>query len=320
MRRQKTIIFLFFALALAACALFLFWNLSFDNMEYNLPRRLVKLAAFALTGGAIGVSTVVFQTVTQNRILTPSIMGLDSLYVFIQTMLVFFMGSTALAQMSSLIDYSLSLGCMMLLSLILFKLLFQGENRQITTIILAGIVFGSLFGSLSTFMQVIIDPNEFGIIESRMFASFNRINTSLLGFSAVLIISCLAYLFFRHRRLDVMNLGEEISINLGINYQARVTQLMLVISLLTAASTALVGPITFLGLITANLARQLLQTHRHTYNMLGAFFISVFALALGQFFVERIFNFSTTISVIINFIGGIYFILLMLREAKVKSS
>ena len=47
----------------------------------------------AITGVAIAYSTVIFQTITHNRILTPSIMGLDSLYLLVQTVVIFFLGS-----------------------------------------------------------------------------------------------------------------------------------------------------------------------------------------------------------------------------------
>lgn len=314
-RKSLRILIIFGVLALLSCALFVLWNIDMENLDYNLPRRLIKIAAFILTGCAIGVSTVIFQTIAHNRILTPSIMGLDSLYLFIQTILIFVLGSGQLAMMDSTFDYFLSISIMLVFSLFLFKIIFSG-GRQITTVILAGIIFGSLFESLSTFMQVIIDPNEFLLVQNKMFASFNNINSSLLGTSAVIISLCLAYVFSCHKKLDVMSLGRDISINLGIRYEARVTRFLLIISVLTAVSTALVGPVTFLGLITANLSRQLLKTYRHSYILVGAALSSIFALALGQFVTERIFNFGTTISVIINFAGGIYFIMIMLREGK----
>lgn len=316
---QKRVISFFTILSIltvASCFLYVLWGLNKNNIDYNLPRRLIKLVAFIATGSAIGVSTVVFQTVTQNNILTPSIMGLDNLYILIQTLLIFFLGSGELVLMTRAFDYFISILVMIAFSFVLFKVIFRGENMKITTVMLAGIVFGSLFESLSTFMQVIIDPNEYDIILDRITASFNKINSSLLGFSSLMIFMCLIYIFSTHRKLDVMSLGREISINLGIQYDAKVTGFMLVLSVMTAASTALVGSITFLGLLTASLSRQLLKTYRHRVVMIGAGMSSVFAIVIGQFVTERVFNYGTKLSVIINFAGGIYFILLMLREGR----
>src|SRR5699024_6001443 len=79
-------------------------------------------------------------------------------------------------------------------------------------------------------------------------------------------------------------------------------------------ATALVGPIVFLGLLVVNLSYEFMKTFRHQYIILGAIFISIIALIGGQFIVEKLFSFETTISVIINFVGGIYFIYLLLKE------
>ncbi|MGL6200991.1 MAG: iron chelate uptake ABC transporter family permease subunit [Lachnospiraceae bacterium] len=315
-KKQFKILSLLLILAFTACVLFIVWGLNANNIAYNLPRRSAKIIAFIVTGTGIGISTVVFQTVTQNRILTPSVMGLDKLYMLIQTVLVFFLGSGQLAMLTRKFDYCLAIVLMSIFSLLLFKGIFKNGTRSITTVILAGIVFGSLFESLSTFMQVLIDPNEYLVIQDRIMASFNKVNTSLLGISSLIVLLCSIYLFFCHRSLDVMNLGRDISINLGINYEVKVTKFMLIISVMTAASTALVGPVTFLGLITANISRQMLATYRHSFVMAGAAISSIFAIAIGQLVIERIFNFGATLSVVINFVGGIYFIVLMLKEGK----
>ena len=66
-----------------------------------------------LTGAAIAFSTIVFQTITNNKILTPSIIGLDSLYMLIQTFLVFAFGSTS-SLMSKNINFFISIGLMVL--------------------------------------------------------------------------------------------------------------------------------------------------------------------------------------------------------------
>ncbi|MGV2687013.1 iron chelate uptake ABC transporter family permease subunit, partial [Clostridium perfringens] len=83
------------AAAIILVAVFLFIDLG-GNWDYALPRRIKKVLAIILTGGAIALSTTVFQTVTNNRILTPSVMGLDSLYVLIQTTVIFVFGSFTL--------------------------------------------------------------------------------------------------------------------------------------------------------------------------------------------------------------------------------
>jgi iron complex transport system permease protein len=302
-------------LALVLTALFLFLNLT-GNISYILPRRAYKILAIILTGAAIAFSTVVFQTVTNNRILTPSIIGFDSLYLLIQTVIVFIFGSMSLMQMSAELQFFMNVGLMVLFALLLYKFLFRGEGRNIYFLLLVGIIFGTFFGSMSTFMQVLIDPNEFLIIQDRMFASFNNVKTELLGIALIVTLATGVYATRLIKYLDVLSLGREHAVNLGIDYHHVVKHLLIAVAILISVATALVGPITFLGLIVANVTYEFMRTYRHRYLLPGAMLVSVVALVGGQLVVERIFSFSTPLSVIVNLVGGIYFLYLLLRERK----
>lgn len=295
--------------------LYLFFDLG-PNVAYVLPRRTMKVLAMMLTGGAIAFSTVVFQTITNNRILTPSIMGLDSLYLFIQTIVIFLFGSQTTMMANNQVHFLITVGLMVLFSVILYQVLFSKEGQNIYFLLLIGLIFGTLFQSLSSFMQVLIDPNEFQIVQDKMFASFNHIHTDLLWIGSLLIIFVTLYFLRFYKYLDVLSLGRDQAINLGVNYDYVVKRLLIVVAILISVSTALVGPITFLGLLVVNVAYEFFKTYQHKFLIVGSIFISMIALVGGQFIVERVFTFSTTLSVIINFIGGIYFIYLLLRSVK----
>lgn len=286
------------------------------NWSYILPKRGVKIAAIVLTAAAIAFSTVVFQTVTNNRILTPSIIGLDSLYMLTNTFIIFVFGSMHIALVDANINFLLSVGLMIGFSMVLYQFMFKKEGRNIYFLLLLGIVMGSLFGSLTTFMEVLIDPDEFLVVQKKMFASFNNINTKVLTVAVICMAGAAAYCLRFIKYLDVLALGREHAVNLGIGYNRVVKQLLIIVAVLISISTALVGPITFLGLLVANIAYSFMKTYRHGYIIWGSILISVIALVGGQLVVERVFTFSTTISVIINFIGGVYFLYLLLKESK----
>lgn len=311
--KKKTLILAIIAILLAL--LYIFYDLS-GNIGYILPRRIIKVIAIILTGGAIAFSTVIFMTITNNRILTPSVMGLDSLYLLIQVFMIFIFGSNSLVMMSSNVNYLLSIGIMILFGLILFRLLFKGEGNNIYFLLLIGMILGSFFGSFTSFMQVLIDPNEFMIAQDRMFASINNVNTDLVYLSLILIAGATIYFARFYKYLDVLALGKDDAINLGVPYDYVVKRLLIVVVILISVATALVGPITFLGLLVVNVTYEFIKTYRHMYIILGSIFMSIIALIGGQFIVEKIFTFQTTISVIINFVGGVYFIYLLLRENK----
>ncbi|MCM3797474.1 iron chelate uptake ABC transporter family permease subunit [Caldibacillus thermoamylovorans] len=309
----KTKTWLLAALSVIFICLFLFTDIT-GNWEYILERRTYKVAAIILTGVSIALATVVFQTITQNRILTPSILGLDSLYMLINTFIIFVFGSTTLTSTDKNIQFIVIVAIMILFSGLLYKLLFKRNEQNIYFLLLIGFIIGTFFDSFSSFMQVLIDPNEFQIVQDRMFASFNNINTDVLLLATVLIILTLLLFLRFFKYLDVLALGRDHAINLGVNFDYVVKRLLVIVAILISISTALVGPITFLGLLVSNLAYEFLKTYRHFYLLLGASLISVVALVGGQLVVERIFTFSTTLSVIINFIGGVYFIYLLLKE------
>ncbi|PHD76472.1 iron ABC transporter permease [Bacillus sp. AFS043905] len=311
---NKTRIIVLAVLAAALTAGYIFWDLG-PNWDYALPRRVIKIVAIIVVGCAIAFSTVIFQTVTNNKILTPSILGLDSMYMLIQTGVIFIFGSTHIMIMNKNLNFLITLAAMLIFASLLFKFMFK-KNRNIYFLLLIGIIFGTLFGSMSSFMQVLIDPNEFQIIQNKMFASFNNVNTDLLTLAIVLMVAAMIYFMRFLKYLDVMSLGRDQAINLGVDYDFVTKRVLIVVTVLISISTALIGPITFLGLLVANVAYQFIKSYQHKHILPGAMLISVIALVGGQFIVERIFTFSTTLSVIINFVGGVYFIYLLLKENK----
>ncbi len=302
-------------LAAIFCSLYLFQELN-GNYNYILPRRVIKVLAMALTGVSIAYSTVIFQTITHNRILTPSIMGLDSLYLLLQTMIIFFLGSGHVAMMNTQVNFFISVMVMIGFALILYQLLFRRGGRPIYFLLLVGIIVGTFLGSITTFLQVLIDPNEFTRVQDKMFASFNNVNGDLVWFALVIVIIVMAFGWRMINELDVLSLGRETAINLGVPYDKVVKRMLIISAVLIAVSTALVGPITFFGLIVANLSYQFFKTYKHSVLITGASLLSLVALIGGQWIVERVFTFSTTLSVIVNFIGGIYFIYLLLKESR----
>ncbi|MFC0308555.1 iron chelate uptake ABC transporter family permease subunit [Gallibacterium trehalosifermentans] len=303
------------AIMLLGSALYLFYQLP-TRWEYALTHRALSLLAIVATGTAIALGTMLFQPLVNNRILTPTVLGLDSLYLFIQTVIIFVSGSAALLAIDSIALFFFSTLVMLCFALLLYRLLFQQEQQSMFFLLLVGIVFGTFFQSMTTFMEVLIDPNEFQIAQDIGFASFNRINTSLLWI-AVLIIFAVAGLSLRYLRvLDVLALGRDHAINLGVNYQRVTKQLLLIVTILISVATALVGPITFLGLLVMNITFEFMPRHQHRWLIPTAILIAIIILVLGQFIVAQLLTFKTTLSILVNFIGGTYFIYLLLRTNK----
>ena len=119
-----------FVLLLVCCTLFLTLNIQGD-WDFVLQLRLTKLAALLLVAYAVGVSTQLFQTLTNNPILTPSILGFDSLYVFLQTLLLFALGGVGYTSLPLTGKFGFELVMMMGGSLLLFYTLIRQGGRDL---------------------------------------------------------------------------------------------------------------------------------------------------------------------------------------------
>ncbi|MCP1995874.1 iron chelate uptake ABC transporter family permease subunit [Flavobacterium sp. HSC-61S13] len=314
MFKDKTIVTMAIILLLII-AVFMF-TYTGTKLDYVLPRRGFKVAAMLLISCCIAYSSIVFQTIASNRILTPSIMGFDSFFLLIQAVIVFAYGDQTFKVLSSEWNFALSVVLMLLFALGLYYLVFKKESKSIYLLLLIGLLLGTLFRSISSFITVILNPNEFQVLQGAMFASFDKINLSLLGFSAVILIASIIYGSSFFRQLDVLSLGRDHAISLGVNYNQVVRQNLLIIAVMVSVSTALVGPITFLGILVANLTYQLVRSNNHKTLIFACCLLTSITVIGGQYLVEHLFNMSTTISIIINFVGGIYFIYLLLKTSK----
>ena len=314
--RRITVLFASLALlVMGAIALYLTWGVD-GHWDFALPRRLEQVAALVIVGVAIAVSTVIFQTLTQNRILTPSIMGFDALYVLLATTLVFALGSAVAESIDPLLMFVANAALMMGAATALFRWVLGDGTRGLYTMVLVGVIAGTFFGSLTSFMVRVMDPNEFDTLMDQLFASFNAIDTTLLGISAVALGAGIIAAYRMAPQLDVLTLGRERAITLGLDYDRTVAVLLAIVAGLVSVSTALVGPITFLGLLVANLAYQLTRTHRHVVTLSAAGLLAIVALVLGQALLAHVLHFQGTLSSIINVVGGVYFIALLLKEAR----
>lgn len=315
MKKIKKSLVIAILLVLATAALFLFYKMG-NNWEFALRLRGVKVAAILVVSCCVAYSSVAFQTLTNNRILTPSIMGFESVYLLLQTVIVFIYGDQTFKVLNSFDNFLLSVVCMIGFAFLLYLLIYKKGKDNLYLLLLVGIILGTLFNSLSSFMQLLIDPNDYFIVQGKMFATFNKVNRDLLWPSALIMVALLIIGFRLTKYLDVLALGRDQAINLGVNYNRVVQLFLVIIAVLVSVSTALVGPITFLGLLVTNLTYELFKTHRHKVIIAACCLVTAITLLSGQFVMERVLNLSIPVSAIINLVGGLYFMYLLLRVKK----
>lgn len=300
------------ATIILAVAMLLFLTLNVNgHWDFALPLRGKKLLALMVVGYAIGVSTLLFQTLTHNPILTPSLLGFDSLYVLLQSLLVFFLGAISFTSINPIAKFMLEIFLMFGASLLLFQLLFSKSSQDLTRLILVGVIFGVLFRSLSALIARLINPDDFVVIQSASYAQFNTVNPQLLGISFVICVISGLFIWRWRYQCDVLMLGKAQAINLGINYQRLAFGLLTVIAVLVATATALVGPVTFFGLLVCALTNRIARHMYHSERLILVSLVAMICLVLGQTVFEQILGMAGVLSVVIELAGGLVFLLLI---------
>ena len=306
-------------IAIIIVAAFLFIGVKFHNhklLRYAMKLRIPKVLAMIITAFAIGAATIIFQSVINNTIVTPCLLGMNALYTFIHTSVVFVLGSGSILFTNDNLSFLVDLVLMGIIATVVYSWLFKMTGHNVLYVLLVGTVLTSFFSSIQSTLTRVMDPNEYDTLLTSLVASFSNINSGIIIFS-VIILALIVVIFRKELALlDVITLGKEQAINLGVDYDRCIRRLLLAVTLCIAVATAMVGPISFLGLIIANISRQLLKTYRHTQLIAGAALMGVIVLIGGQFIVERVFVYSIPISVFITVAGGIYFLYLILKGSR----
>ena len=294
-------------------------EVNFENeklFRYAMRLRTPKLIVMLITAFAIGGASIVFQSIINNTIVTPCLLGMNSLYTLIHTAVVFFAGTGSFLALNANASFAVDVVLMGLAATVIYGWLFQKTRHNVLYVLLIGTVLSSFFSSIQTTLTRIMDPNEYDTLLTTLVASFSNVNSEIILLSILLLAAVIFVLRKDLMLLDVLTLGKEQAINLGVDYDRSIRRLLLGVTLCIAVATAMVGPISFLGLIIANLARQFLKTYRHPQLILGSALFGMIVLVGGQLLVEHVFTYSIPVSVFITVGGGIYFLYLLLAAKK----
>lgn len=297
------------AMAVATMAVFMGLNLR-GSIAFAMELRSVRLAALVQVAVAIAISTVVFQTITGNKILTPSIMGMDALYVFLQTALVFTLGGVGFAALDDALKFSIEVLVMSALTCCLVLPLLRYTHAMMLTL-LGGIILGVLFRSLSSLLARLVDPNDFAVVQDVSYANFNSVETGLLLPAALFTLVAVIVCWRSRHVLDVFLLGKPAAIGLGVNWNLYAVVLLVLVGTLVAVSTALAGPVTFLGLLVVALAEKIIGTQHHTHMLVASCLVGIILLVGGQTILTHLFANAVPIGILVEFAGGITFLLLL---------
>lgn len=305
-------------IVLAVVAAYMLIGVKFSNpklFRYAMKIRTPKVIAMLITAFAIGGASIVFQSIINNNIVTPCLLGMDAFYTLIHTVVYFFAGSASVFVYNANASFAMDLVLMGITATFIYSYLFKKTKYNILYVLLIGTVMTSFFSSVQSTLTRIMDPNEYDTLLVTLVASFSNIRSEVIIFSIIVLAAVIFMLRKEIRQLDVLTLGKDQAINLGVDYDKSIRKLLLGVTLSIAVSTAMVGPLAFLGLIIANLSRQFLKTYHNKLLVIGSALFGMIVLVGGQTIVERIFTYTVPVSVFIT-VGGVYFLYLLLRKKK----
>lgn len=287
------------------------------DMAYVIPKRLLRLGSIVTAGVCIGVSSVIFQTIAGNRILTPAIMGYEAIYLLFQALLILYFGTHSLVILGRSANALVSIVLMLGYSWAIHHWLFRA-GRSNVYLLLVGLVLSMVLGTFTDFIQLKISPGEFSIFQGFSYATFNKARPEQLLYSSLVVAAVCMAVQRCLPLLDVLALGREQSLSLGVDYRRSVQLQLGLIAVLVAVSTSLVGPTAFMGVFVANITYALVRSTRHRLTLPTSCAIAIGMFIVAQFLVEQLFNYATTVSILVNLVCGGYFLALMVRTRGVS--
>ncbi|MGB4778794.1 iron chelate uptake ABC transporter family permease subunit [Microbacterium sp.] len=320
-RRRYTLVLVgLIAASVVIAVLLMSWDNQFEPFSERWWRisgmRSSALVVIALVTFCQAFATVTFQTATNNRIITPSIMGFESLYILIQTSIVFFFGVAGFTGLSPFVRFVLQATLMVLFAVLLYSWLLSGRLGNLHVMLLVGIIIGTGMGSLSSFLQQMLDPSEFDVLTARLFGNIGNANTDFLWFVIPVCALAGGTIWLFARRLDVIALGADISTNVGLNHKRQIMLMLTLVSVLMAMSTSLIGPMTFLGFLVATLAYAITDTYDHRRILPVAWLLGFVVLAGAYFLLRHVLKMVDAVAIIVELIGGLVFLAVILRKGR----
>lgn len=321
-RRDRTVFFILIFCVLISMMGYLLFN-SYPGkpqlFRYILSLRLPTLICMIIASVAIGGATLIFQSIVNNQIVTPALLGMNSIYTFLHTAVAFIVGTGSKLYLNPNLSFCVDLITMGVVATLVYWYLFKKTKHNILYIMLIGTVLSSFFGSIQSSMIRIMEPDEYDTLLTTLVADFNNVNGEIIVISIVCLVAIAVFFIPDLRQLDVIAMGRNQAINLGVDYDHAIRRLLFGVVLCIAVATATIGPVSFLGLIVANLSRQIMKTYQHTHLIVGASLLGMIALVGGQMVSQHVFHFTVPVSTFVTIGGGIYFLYLLLCKKGANS-
>jgi iron complex transport system permease protein len=237
--------------------------------------RIPRVATAVLSGAALSVAGLLMQTLFQNPLAGPYVLGINSgasMMVALSTMLGFsFVGNDVSLVLSALIG-ALGAGIFILFCSIYVK------SR--ISLLLVGVMFGSFAAAIVNVIQSYSNPDDLKLFMLWSFGSLQNVSLEQLGLFASIVLLGVLLTIFVVKPLDLLVLGERDAAILGVKIRQVRLLIVFITAILTGVVTAFCGPIAFIGLVVPNIVKMIYKTTSHLKLLVGVILFGAFLIVL----------------------------------------
>jgi len=289
-----------------------------DSVEsiVTLQIRLPRVAVAALAGGALAVAGVAFQGLTRNPLAEPAVLGVSSGAAFgVVVAQIFGLGVSGLEALGVA---SFAFAGALLAAAVVYLIAIVPGGLSIQTLLLAGVIVGIFFTSAITVLISVVDFNRLGGVVHWLLGNLAPIAAGPLALFAVLAAIGF-WLVLRHaRELNLLALGEEAAVQLGVDAERLKRRVFVAAALLTGIVVAFTGPIGFVGLVVPHVLRGVLGQDNRLLVPTALVGGGVFLLAADTLARNLVAPAELSVGVITSFCGAPVFVYLLRTRYRVS--
>ena len=251
-----------------------------------MQSRLPLIATAALSGGALAIAGLLMQTLFNNPLADPSILGVSSGSSLGVAIVMLLLGGelgtlfgTTVGGYVSILAGAMVGAALILAALMLFSSLVKGT----TMLLIVGIMISFLASSAISLLNFFSTQEGVHSYVIWGLGNFSGVTMGSLPLFSMVILFVLAWSMLLVKPLNALLLGSRYAESLGVNLRRVRNVLLLVTGILTATVTAFCGPIGFIGLVVPHIARLMLNSSDHRVLMPCTMLAGVVVALLCQF-------------------------------------
>ncbi len=288
-----------------------------DNQELALfTIRLPRILIAILVGGALAVSGGILQSVTDNDLAEPGILGISTGAALFVVIYIYLTNGNNYYGMATFAIYTMPLVALLggFVAAALIYILAWKKGVNSTRLLLMGISINAAFSAIIIVAQLSFDNKDFNTILMWTSGSIWGASWSYVVAVAPIIIIITALSVYKSRYLDAFNLGDEMSSGLGVNVERERLVLIVLAVALAGSATSVAGSVSFVGLMAPHIARQLTGP-KHKYLLVTAMFIGMILVVVADMIARNAFApVELHLGIVISIIGVPYFVYLLLKQ------